>query len=232
MFTMGPPIWGGALTDPLFSSVVLLVHGSGANGGTSFPDSSSYNRTPTVVGAVTTATDGAAFLGSSIKFIEGVAVNYVEYNASAFLGSTTSPYTFECFVDLSAVVGSNSDANFVRLTSGGSIFLELGTLFTNTIIVRNAGGYQVSVPNYLDRMHIAVVRVSGGATSWYINGIYQTTGPTTPTTSDFDKIRIGSSASAPSSASDGGFISEIRITTAARYSGASFTVPAASFPNQ
>lgn len=232
MFTMGPPLWSGAITDPFFSNVVLLVHGNGTNGGTSFPDSSSYARAATVVGGVTTATDGAAFLGSSIKFIEGVAVNYVEFTAAAFLGSTTSAYTVECFVDLSAVVGSNSDANFLRLTTGASIFLELGTIFANTIGVRNPSGYQVSVADYLARMHIAVVRDAGtGNTRWYIGGVVQSTGPETPTTSDFDKIRIGSSPSAPASASDGGFISEIRVSTVARYTGSSFAPPVASFPN-
>lgn len=216
--------------DPFFSSVVLLVHGNGSNGGTSFQDSSSYARAATVVGAVTTATDAAAFLGSSIKFLETVAVNYVEFNAASFLGSTTSPYTVECFVDLSAVTGSNKDANFLKLTSGASTFLELGTLFTNTFVSRNtAGGYQYSVPDYLARTHMAVVRNSSGVTAWYIDGVQQASVGQV-TNSDFDNIRIGSSPSSPSSASDGGFISEIRVSKVARYTG-SFTPPTASFPN-
>lgn len=230
MWTRGPALCGSSEPDPFFSDVVLLVHGNGAAGGTSFPDASSFARTPTVVGGVVTNTDGAAFLGSSIQFSSGSPVNYVEYTAAAFLGSTTSPYTFECFVDLSSVVGSNSDANFVRLMSGATAFLELGTLFTNTIVVRNPSAYQVSVPDYLARMHIAVVRAAGGVTSWFINGVVAAVGPTTPTTSDFDKIRIGNSAPTPAIASNGGFISEIRVTKAARYSG-NFTPPASSFPD-
>jgi hypothetical protein len=231
MWTRGPALYNSRETDPFYSSVVLLVHGNGANGGTAFPDSSPLALTATAVGGVTTATDANAFLGSSISFASGSPANYVEYSTGAFLGSTSSPFTVECFVDLSSVIGSgyvNGANNFLRLTSAGAKVLELATNFSNTLILSDTGNHQVSVANYLARMHIAVCRDGSGAGAWYVNGVLQPAGPASSTTYDFDKIRIGNSSAYLATNSNGGFISEIRITKALRYTGA-FTPPTSSF---
>lgn len=64
MFTWGPR--GGKKTDPYFGQVLLLLHGEGSNGSTTFIDSSSYNRTVTRIGLPVISTSTAAFGGASI----------------------------------------------------------------------------------------------------------------------------------------------------------------------
>lgn len=211
--------------DPQFALVSLLAHGN------TFTDSSVNALSGVLVGGVSIAADSNAFLGSSISFTPGSPVNYVEFTKASFLGGTSQPYTIEFFVDLSSVIGSNSDASFIYFLSGATLVLAFGTLFVNTIQIRGtSGNYQVSVADYLARMHIAITRDGSGNGAWYINGILQSPGPATGTTYDFDKVRIGNNASAPASASDGGFASEVRVTKAVRYT-SNFTPPTASFPN-
>ena len=60
-FAPPPP---APLTDPYFSSVVLLLHGEGANASTAFVDRSSYAHTCTAVGATQVSTAAAKFESS------------------------------------------------------------------------------------------------------------------------------------------------------------------------
>ncbi len=64
----GYPVSGGGGGDPYFSSVVLLTHLDGADGSTTFVDSSSYGRTITPAGGVQIDTANFEFGGASAWF--------------------------------------------------------------------------------------------------------------------------------------------------------------------
>lgn len=59
---------GGGGTDPNFADVQLLLHMNGANGSTSFPDSSSFARTVTPSGNAQITTGQSVFGGASATF--------------------------------------------------------------------------------------------------------------------------------------------------------------------
>lgn len=58
----------GGVPDPDFASVELLLHGNGANGGTTFTDSSAAARTFTFSGNAQTSTTQVKFGSASLKF--------------------------------------------------------------------------------------------------------------------------------------------------------------------
>ena len=60
-----PLIYGGETSPSSFVDAILLLHLNGANAGVSFPDNSSFARTATKVGTVTTSTAQSIYNGSS-----------------------------------------------------------------------------------------------------------------------------------------------------------------------
>ena len=59
MFTMGPPLWGGAATDPFFASVVLLMQ---------------FDGNLTDVKGNTFAADGTSFTSTNAQFGQSLDV--------------------------------------------------------------------------------------------------------------------------------------------------------------
>lgn len=215
--------------DPYFNNVVLLVHGNGSTGGALFPDSSQYNHTPTVVGTPTTQPDAGAFLGSSIRFVQGVQ-SYVQYSMSNFLTSDTDAYTVEFFIDLTSVSSISNCKYLTLLRPDTTNAMDFGINFGAAFTARDVFTFQASAPNVFTRQHMAFCRAAGGGGAWFINGIFYTPAPG-GVAYNFDTVQIGNTRTLDPMCE--GLISEVRITrNVVRYPGtASFTPPTASFPN-
>jgi hypothetical protein len=82
------------VADTSFSSTALLLSGTGANGGTSFPDTSSYALTVTPTNVVTTTAQHYAY-GNSSAYFSGVSSEIQVPQSSTYVGA--NDFTVECW---------------------------------------------------------------------------------------------------------------------------------------
>jgi hypothetical protein len=88
-----------AAGDPYYANVVLLLHGDGANGGTTFVDNSQYNRTPTLVQRVTTSNEQTRFGQNTIKSLGGINTTWAALNYATTTDFAASDnYTLEFWI--------------------------------------------------------------------------------------------------------------------------------------
>lgn len=230
----------GNPSDPYFSSVTLLMHFNGVNGGTSFPDNSSYARTVTPNGSVNTSTTNYKFPTASALF-DGSG----DYLTSSYISSDfdwwPGDFTIEAlvyatswstwsYVDGSAnpvmigcaVVSSfTNDWSFGPRSDGTLCFYYYNGASANRVF---GGTLPINQWN-----HIAMVKNISGITL-YINGV-SVSGPTiisgTPISSQPGVVlTIGQI----NNTSITGNVDELRISKVARYT-SNFTPPIQPFPN-
>jgi hypothetical protein len=216
-----------APADPDFASVSLLLHMDGANGGTTFTDSSSFARTVFISGNVQTSTAQSKFGGASALFDgSGDFLSFVAASELEFTGD----FTIECFayptVTTDKIIAGDGSAGgdaqnvqLFRINSsvvGNLAFFLNGTqVFANTAAGITANEWQ----------HLAIAR-SGSTTRMFVNGT-QIGSSNTSWTGSFKFSRIGGEFNLDYQ----GYIDEFRITKGvARYT-ANFTPPTAPFPD-
>lgn len=225
----------GAVTDPYFANVSLLLHMDGANNGTSFPDSSSNNITMVRSGAVTTKTAIFKF-GTASVFFPGSAYLYAADSELWNWGSgnfTVEFWLYPTIVNKRELIIAQSD------TSGGNA--SIGILIEKTVtnklrflLVASGGGtvFDLSSSANLNStgvwQHIACVR-DGSLMRVFIDGTQSGTLAISGTlvNSTFPFL-IGSSSFGNAFT---GYVDDLRITKGvARYT-ANFTPPTEAFPN-
>lgn len=211
------------------ATVALLLHGDGAPSAQVFTDSSPNNWTPAqLVGSIFTEANGSAFGGSAIQFAQATG-SYLRYTAPAFLPSASSPFTVECFVQLTSKTAADGYADgrfsFLRLVEAGVKKVEFSAAaFANDkMLIATPSAYQITVPSYLNRLHLAVVR-NLGFIYIYVNGVELGGAPKPATNFNFTDIYVGNTAL--TSHRCGGFIEEVRVAAAPMYLG-NFTPPTA-----
>jgi hypothetical protein len=228
-FTAGAGAVAGP-TDPNFSSVSLLLPFDGANGSTTFTDSSSNALAPSsATGSVAISTAQSKYGGASALF-PSTGTNYIRYTPQAAL-QFPGDFTIELWVWQSnfedRVIGSSSsDGNtqVFRLGEGGSGRLSF---YLN--------GTQVFFPTAADIaintwQHLAICR-SGSSTRMFVDGVQKgSTNTTWAGTFRMDVIGMFFFSGSPYDNQFRGHIDDLRITKAARYT-ANFTPPTAPFPN-
>jgi hypothetical protein len=219
-------------TDPLFSSVSLLLHADGT--GNTFTDSSGTPKTITASGNATQSTAQSQFGGKSAAF-DGSG-DWIATNTSAGLTFGAGDFTIEFWArptgsqpanpriigNLSANAFSTGDWALTQnlgfglyayeYESGGSPIVSLGSSLTNDTWA-----------------HVAIVR-SGSEWSMYKDGTRVSTNTWSGSLdTGTRRLVIGSSGSTIEAWN--GYIDELRVTKAARYTGSTITVPAAAFPD-
>ena len=212
-----------AESDTYWSSVKLLMHGDGANGGTTFTDSSGIN-TFTTSGSPITSTGQVKF-GTASLYFNGSS--YITPSSMPAFG--TGDYTIECWIMITStpgtwrgIIGNLSGANDIQyeFVVDSAQKLHFGT---NNI----AGGISASALSANIWYHAAAVR-SSGVSTMYLNGVGGTGVAFTANLSSTTAPRIGS---IPVETSIAGYIDDLRVTVGvARYT-ANFTPPTAAFPN-
>lgn len=219
--------------DLLYSSVGLLLHGDGTNGGTVITDSSSAPKTPTNTG-VTTSTAQSKFGGSSLLFSATASRLVYAHNAAfqptndfcvesfvyipavtgairvlVWKGTSTGPYPYYIYIDASGKVQANSYGTSSTLIS----LLSPSALTANTW------------------HHIAFDR-SGSTFRLFINGTLVASGTAAGSlySNTADPLVVGGVSDGTYGIGSGGaaYIDEFRITLASRYT-SNFTVPTAPF---
>ena len=216
-----------AVTDPDFASVSLLLHMDGS--GATFTDSSGTPKTITASGGATQSTAESKFGGKSL-YLNGSSDGI----SLADLGLGTGDFTIEMFFK------TNSSVQYAQLIGnespdypnpGFSLLINNSTASGGQIAFYNTG-LIASTPSgdYSDDQwhHIAIVN-SGGSVSMYIDGDRKATGALSATMNGVD-VWIGrNNTFGPRNVV--GYIDEVRVTTVARYSGQTISVPTAAFPD-
>lgn len=213
--TTGPAFFAAsadAAIDPYFSSVVLLLHGEGADGSQTFTDHSSFGKTVTVSGGTAVSTTGPKYGTGSIK---GVTNGYI----SAALGSEgtmTGDFTIELW--------SKNTGNDVLFFNSGGNYLYNG-------IYQDYGGPALSLPTYDNTLvwsHLAISRV-GSTMRSFKNGALidsQTYSGTVNLSTMIFGYYVPSNILYYQ-----GYYDDIRVTKGVGRYTAGFTPPTAEFPN-
>lgn len=213
--------------DPYFSSVSLLLHGE------AIADSSSHANTITAAGAA--GISGSNYYTSyNSLFFPGDVSSYMTIANHSSLALGSSDFTLEGWI---LVTATNSRRIFTLNSSVSQNTMGLGLSVSNslqltmcnsagTIVVDaySAGGLiAANVAWY----HVAVVRTAGFV-KVYLNGQQVISAALTAAlyAGTVHKIGICGNNTNPFS----GFIDEVRLTKAARYTG-NFSVPSVPFPN-
>lgn len=153
-------------TDPNFSDVVLLAHGQGTNGGTTITDSSSYNKSNSITGTVTTDNTQVKFGSTSIKV---AASSEVSWTSSHFTWGDLEDLTVEGWVWCAStdftlfILGTNT-------TSRLNLYVTGGVLKTN--MFGNTPEPDFGTISSSAWHHFRVCRL-GDIVSVFIDGVYR-----------------------------------------------------------
>lgn len=226
----------GPAVDPYFANVVLLLHADGADGSTTFTDSSSYARTVSGLGNAKISTTQSVFGGSSI-YLDG-AGDALSVPHAASLQAGSSDFTFEARVrldDISSYHGIFSK----RATDSGSsgewqAFFNLAsskwTMGFNTSGTAYPG-VDSSVSASATTWTAICVERQGTTARMMIGGTVVATatvsGALLTSTANLILGGAGNDLGAPWK----GYMDEIRYTIGVARYGGNYTVAAGPFPN-
>lgn len=232
--------------DPYFSKVILLLHGDGANGSTTFTDSSSFSRTVTrnVGGSSQISTAQSAplkFNGASMSFVRSPSSYLTVSNSTADFSFGTTDFTIEAWIRLNQLPSGGGYPSSYWLVGGGpqNSGPGLDIAFSNTNLVvalTNFDSPNMSVAHGLSIdtwYHIAVVR-SGSTLYAFRDGTQLTTANVSGATADPLLTGLAISGAEPVGSTGGnfnGYIDELRITRGVPRYTAAFTAPTEPFPN-
>lgn len=212
--------------DPSFSSVAFLMHGQGANGGTSFIDQ--MGNVATRVGATTTSTTQFKFGNSSLLFDGSSALSFPS-NPKFAVG--TGDFTFECWVYQTSRTAICSIISASAAAGGSGCVMQIDSSggISGSTAAANLGLSGGTIP-LNTWTHVAMAR-SAGVTKSFVNGVVGWT------TSAWSGVNFSDSILHIAQFSNGsqrfsGYMQDIRLTNGvARYTTA-FTPPTAPFPDQ
>lgn len=221
-----------APTDPSFANVVLLCHFDGANGATSFTDSSSASHS-------VSATSGASLTTSQQKF--GTAsLTLAMFSPGAASANSTDwqfgagQFTVEAWIRPTATITAQqsliglweqfTDYSWMLGIDGSAIYLYYST--SGSGIASISGSYAAVVNSWV---HVAADRDAGGTVRVYAGGVVLGSGVVGGLYNSTKSLVIGSDPTTTHTFI--GQMDDVRITKGvARYAGA-FTPPTDAFPN-
>ena len=208
-----------AATDPDFASVSLLLSMDGANGSTTFTDSSTNNFTITPAGNAQISTADPKF-GTGELLLDGDG-DYIQTPANSAFSFGTGDFTVEGWLKPNIV--SDNDGVF---TFGSGLFLAL-YLGDWIMGFTGSGGISMGAATAGAKVHFAMTR-SGTSTRLFIDGTQKGSTLTDSINLTANQLYIGFYFS--SIYGYDGTIDEFRVTKGvARYT-ANFTPPSAPFP--
>lgn len=229
----------GVYGDPYFANVSLLLHFDGANGSTTFTDSSPTPKTVTALGGAAISTAQSKFGGAS-GYFDGNG-DYLSVPHSSSLSLISGNFTIEARIYISSlsatgfvligkdgVFGTSypqyrimvpSSAKLTAFLGNGNGVSPVGTTYTGTTTISTGAWH-----------HIAIVK-SGSTLIGFLDGGIEFSAAAATMYEGSKPLLIGYEKDQPSSFFMHGYIDELRITKGvARYTTA-FTPPTAPFPN-
>lgn len=221
-----------SLFDPYWDSVSLLLHMNGANGSTTFTDSSSNALAVTANGNAQISTAQSKFNGASAVFDGTGDFLAVGGSSSRWTLGSSGNFTIEGWIYANGaqtvkawILGTFADFNTAYQNRWGLVF----TATTTLTWYDSLGNFGMSATNFptLAWTHVAVCR-SGSTITMYVNGVSAGTQTTNQAYTTDGALGFGLITNA---AGFNGYLDEFRITTGvARYT-ANFTPPSAPFPD-
>lgn len=216
---------GGSAGDPHFDEVTLLLHMDGADGSTTFVDSSAAPKTAIVTGDVQISTAHSKWGGTSCLF--GAVGGEVRYSDNTAFGFGTGDFTWEAWIRR-----QNADcALFDVRNSGSDTGVLVAYISTNGYLSWFDSSAKISTTQHIpvgEWMHVAYSR-SSGVLHMFVGGVLVRSDAKSSDFGAAQPLRIGRDVTGGASFS--GCIDDLRITKGvARYT-ADFTPPAARFPD-
>ena len=213
----------GIIKDPYYSAVSLLLHMNGANGSTTFTDSSLNNLTVTPNGSIAISTTQSKFGGASAYF-DGTG-DYLSFTGGMPSGAGTE-FTIECWVRLDDL----ADYRMITRTVGG---IDFYVVPDGSISVGRSGvvGIAASATGLITAgtwYHIALTRDTSNNYKIYINGVQVASG--TNSFSVTAATTIGYSEYSGSHYFKG-YIDDLRITKGVSRYNSNFTPPIRPYPD-
>lgn len=219
-----------APADPYFANVVLLLHLDGADGGTTFTDSSSYAKTPTSSVGVTTSVTQYKFGGSSGRFVSTGSQDSLRFASSTDF-DLSGDFTMECWAYFSPLDGSG----FARMIACRRAYNTIGA----GTFRWGRGGWQSLVSGAVqivatteptgEWIHTAISRRNGVMRA-FINGELQASGADTTDYTNANELVIGHDYDAAGASTPyGGYIEDFRITKGVGRYVDSFAPPTLTF---
>jgi len=234
-FPLMPQVAGGG-GDPDFANVSLLLHGDGANASTTFTDSSSNNRSFSVLNNAQLTTANKQFGTASMSFDGTTDAIFTADQAN--LRMDAGNFTVEGWIYPSSS-GAGTNRGVVTKRNSNAVFREFSIYIDGInrlqfLATVGGGGWNIAIISspitHNSWMHFAFVR-NGNVFTGYLNGVSQ--GSITQSGSLFtgnDNFTIGALGS-NGDFSFNGQIDEFRLTKGvARYT-ANFTPPTSAFPD-
>ena len=228
--------------DPSYDFVTLLMHFDGANGGTTFTDSSSYNTNTSSIGTPTTSSTQVKFGPTSLfckPNISNPGSVYVNNPGTQFI--FPNDFTIECWVyhipGTWAVQGTIMRKDF-SLTGGYWLLRVMPDGFYHFDASGTGVGLGITSTTPFSTydnqwVNLAICR-SGSTVTLFINGVPNATSTAVGTVGSYsDTVDGGQMRISESSGSEywTGYIDEVRITKGiARYTSA-YTPATSPFPN-
>lgn len=242
---INPYVFASAATDPNWASVSLLLHCDGTDASTTFTDNSNNVFTVTANGNAQLDTAELKF-GTAAGLFDGTG-DYLSVANNAAFDFNTQPFTMECWVRLTL---DGSAATFYGLfgkRTGTGVFSPFNCYISGDgkigmLNSLNGSSWGVNIASSASAIasatwtHCAFTR--DGSNNWAV--YYGTSGTGTRgatasvsggVMSNTTSLTIGVSTTAADFPCNG-HIDDIRITKGVgRYTGATYTVPTAAFPN-
>lgn len=225
-----------ALNDPNFANVSALLHMDGANGATTFPDSSPRPKTFAALGAAQVSTAQSRFGGASL-LLDGLSA-YLEAPSSVDFDFGTGDFTVEAWM-YTATVAVGQGVIIGRQEPGANAGFQFrrnnSTLQLEMRATGNGPLFSISTPAnslVVNAWHHVAATRSGTTISLFVDGALLASGASATNANCVRPLTIGVlNDTGPLAGFFQGHIDEVRITKGtARYT-ANFTPPTTAFPN-
>lgn len=238
-FLLNPFRFGGGgvgPTDPSFANVRLLLHFDGADGATTFTDSSASPKAATVSGNAKLSTAQSKF-GPSSGFFDGTG-DFVRFGSASDFHINNFDFTIEAWIYMTldgsrqktilatrAVVSLTQGYEFVVTSTGALRFsaylsdaFPINVLSANGVVTANVW------------RHVAVSRV-GANTRLFVDGVQVGIDTSSGNIGQGTNLYVGRLTTISTGVDWQGYIDELRVTIGVGRYAAAFTPPAAAFPN-
>lgn len=236
LFTTSAAILNGSATggSGATPALRLLMHFDGVNNSTTFTDSSTFSRTPTVSGDAKISTAQSKFPGGASGFFDGTG-DVVRFDHSSTIDPLAQDFTLECFFrTTTTTVGqiivtksiTTGDYPFQLWFNTGSGRIQARS-YDGAVGIFDFGstGPAISVNTWY---HVALCR-SGGTVRLFIDGVQTGTASigTAVLKSNTGPLCIGGYSDGTFSTN--GYIDELRLLIGSAAYTADFTPPTAPF---
>ena len=234
-----PPITGelGGAGGPFDPYTILLLHGEGADGSTSFTNSSAFAYPLTAGGGADITTAASKFGTSSLDFTAPGGTAYINAGDHPLYRIGTQPFTMEAWAYFTTLPGTSESVICARWGPGAAEWHYIFAWYSGALTFIGPGptfyASSYTVPPLNTWIHIAVDRDVSGMMRMYVNGavVFEQTVTRSLDSGTSMPLIIGGQDAGAGANRFPGYLDDLRISNGiARYGGA-FTPPTAPLPD-